>query len=368
MNIIKNNSLILIIISMITIQTVQAIEIINNKDISLKINGSIQSLNHYNNKSKEDKILSIIINGKTKKKNNITTFGKIEETINLNNKINKNLNTKLAYIGISHDYLGKIKYGKDYENTNKTLSYTYDIFPYNKSKLIIDNTLTGINNNIFTYEKKINFSKNVPFFKGITILGQYQGIINNKNKNNTIKTTQSGWGTTYNLLTKYGIEISTSYGKKINNKINKDKEQINNVNSELSEIWTTGIKYNIKNIYLASTYSEGNNSIPIYNLINKKNNFKNNYKLSKKNINISIVGKYDFKSGLSPIIGYVQTTIFSPNNNSYSKKDIEKYFDIGLTYKFNKSLNGYIDYKIDQLPKINNKKDNIISVGLTYKF
>ncbi len=363
MNIIKKKFFISIIIFAIMMQISNATQIINNKEISINMNGLISNSYSLNKKKNYDTSIILSFYGKTKKNKNINTFAKLVKIIktNINNKIKNNINTKLAYIGIKHNLLGKISYGKNYENLNKTLSYTNKILSINKSK--INNIIKNINNNLITYKKKFNF-KNNKILKNIIFISQYQ-IKNNKKyyKNNIFNNFNNGLGITYNISTKYGIDISTSYNKKIyDNKINN--YNINkNILSPIKNIWSTGIKYKTNKFYLGTTYIQGKNLI-------KNNNYKN--KNNKKITNINIVAKYNPSSKFSTFLGYVQTTLKS---NILSKNtkiiDIEKYFSIGTIYKFNKSFNGYINYKIDKINNLNKKQFNNndkLFIGFSYKF
>ncbi len=360
MNIIKKNSLILIIISLLIIQTSKSITILKNKNILLNFNSLL--LTKYSNKNNKNKIkyLSFIINGKKKINSNIITYGKIKTTLKINkekkSKIN-NIKTNLFYIGIKNNCLGEINYGKNYENINNTLSYT-NIFPYNLNNN--NNNIAEINNNLITYKKKINLKKNIPIFKNIKFILQYQKNNNSNNPiNNIIKFSENGWGTTYSLKTKYGLELSTSYSLKkynIKKNIKFKKNNFQNNNYIKKNIWSTGIKYNLNKLYLGTTYTQGNNLIN--NLIINKNN-------NKKDYYFNTIIKYTFKSGFTPILGYTQTKTHNINKNK-NLINIEKYFNISTIYKFNKSLIGYINYKINQLN--NNYNNNIMSLGFIFKF
>lgn len=353
MNIIKKKIFIPIIILIMTIKSIYASNIINNKNISLKLNGTINNSYLLNKKNNYNNIISLIIKGKIKKNKNINTFIKLEEIIKTNisnKKVKDNFLNNISYIGINHNKIGKISYGKNYENLYNTLFYTYDLLKSNKSKIISNNTITGISNNLITYSKNIKL-KNNPILKNIKIIGQYQI----RNKLNNIKSSKNGLGFTYKLLTKNGIEFSTSYSKKkYDEKIIK-KYNINNNLLTMNNAWSTGIKYKTNNLYLGTTYTEGKN-------INKS--------LNKNNLisNINILIKYKLKKGLNSTLGYVQTISSFKNIN----KDIEKYFNIGTTYKFNKSFNAYIDYKIDKIKNnLNTKKndnDDLLLIGFIYNF
>ncbi len=370
MNIIINNILILIIISILSLQTTKAFKIIKNKNFLLKINGSIESYQNFNKKKSNNNIYTTFkIYSKTKKYNNINIFSKLKGILKSKNQINKknnNFNIPIIYIGIKNKKLGTIIYGRNNEN----LYFTKNILKYNKNKLLNNNDLNNINKNILKYKKKIKFDKNNLILKNIIFTTKYKNNINNS-INNILKSNEKEFNISYKLFTKYGINLFTSYNKKINdikktNKYSTNIKYIKNIPSY--ESWSTAIKYNINNFYIATSYTEGNNLIPLYkNITNNKYNFIN------KNRNFNIIAKYNFKSGFSPIIGYVHTINISKNNKfSLNKKDIEKYFNIGTIYKFSKYLYGFINYKIDQL-KIKNKlnkykKDNILSLGFVYKF
>ncbi len=360
MNIIKKNLLILIIISLLIIQKSKSITILKNKNILLNFNSLLSTKYSNKNNKNKTKSLSFIINGKKKINNNTIIYGKIKTTLKTN-KIKKskidNIKTNLFYIGIKNNCLGEINYGKNYENINNILSYT-NIFPYNLN----NNNIIEINNNLITYKKKINFKKNLPIFKNIKFIFQYKKNNNLNNPiNNIIKFSENGWGATYSLKTKYGIELSTSYSLKkydIKKNIKFKKNILQNNNYIKKNIWSTGIKYNLNKLYLGATYIQGNNLIN--NLIINKNN-------NKKDYYFNTIIKYNFKSGFTPILGYTQIKTHNINKNK-NLINIEKYFNISTIYKFNKSLIGYINYKINQLNNNDYYNNNIMSLGFIFKF
>ncbi len=357
-----------------------------NKNSIIDIYSNIKILNLINiNKkhiTKENNIMTFGIKKKLFRKN-INIFSKLEGNLIKNNILNKknkniNLNINLSYIGIKFKKLGSISYGKNYNILNKTLKVS-NIFPYNNSEFIKNNIYNNSNNTL-TYKKKFKF--NNKFIKSINIETQYQGNNNtnylNKNLINNIK---KSWGIQYNYNTNYGINISTSYlNRIINNIYNKNNNNLifYNINNE-SKIWSTSIKYNVNNLYISTSYSKGINFTPILSII-KSSFYDEKIKqlfLTKNSENISVIIKYKFKN-IKTILGYIQTIAdniekVKITNNIYTPNsiDLEKYFNLSLIYKFNKSLNTYIDYKINQinknnLIKINN--NNIITLGLIYKF
>ncbi len=356
----------------------RAINIINNEDILININGSIETKNFLTkqNNKLDNNSISLEIDAKTKNKKGISTFGKLEEYININNLNKKNKNNyifnKLVYIGIKNNKIGNIKLGRNYSLIYNTLSYT-NISPYYKSKIFKENSLTGINNNTITYKKTFNINNKNFLLKKITLVGQYQGKNNIFNKD--YFTIKNGWGIRYIIKTNNGIEISSAYANQnINreNKISYNENILNKLRNNILSAWSTSLKYNLNKLYIACSYIEGNNLNLIKNIPN--NNEYNKYKFINKTQNINLTAKYNFETGFTPIIGYTQTIFKNLDKIKYHKyyvpynKDIEKYFNIGATYNFNKSFFGYIDYKINQLLKPNNCKNNDFTLGFIYKF
>ncbi len=358
-------------------QNLKASNIINNEDISININGIIKTQKIFKidtNKNQENSLL-LEIKAKSKEKENISTYGKLQEIINLNitNKENNSdyHKTKLAYIGIKHKKLGEIKLGKNYSVIYKTLSYT-DISPYFRSKIFKQNSLTGINNNTVTYKKTFISNNKKKIFKKITFTGQYQG--KNFILNKDIHSIKNGWGLGYNLSIYDGIKISSSYAHQnwIINKNNYYNQSSIKKDKNYSSAWSTSIKYNSKKLYIAYSYITGNN-LNIIKTIKKINDDDYIYnKTANTSENINIIAKYNFNSGFTPILGYTQNTAkyFNKEINLQQNIDIEKYFNIGATFNFNKSLSGYFDYKINQLPKDNIQTDcnNNFTLGFVYKF
>ncbi len=376
-------SILSIFILIFAIQTnSKSANLIDNEDVLIKVNGTIDTKNSFNKNSSKPENNSILleIKGKTKEKNNFSTFGKIEKIINTNKydirKKHENILNRSVYIGIKHKKLGEIKLGRNKSITYNTLLYT-NISPYFKSKIYKDDSLIGINSNTVTYKKKFIWNKKNNFIKNIILTGQYQDKSNTLDKN--LYYIKNGWGIGYNIKTNYGIEVASSYA---NQKIKKENNLeytnsiLNKFKNRFSSIWSTSLKYNFKKLYIAYSYLEGNNSSLIKNIINYKNNNKYNYITKTKNINL--VAKYNFKSGFTPIIGYTQTTSKNLDKIKYNKnyipynEDIEKYFNIGATFNFNKSFLSYIDYKIDQLDHSNdlnyNNNPNNFTLGFIYKF
>lgn len=124
-----------------------------------------------------------------------------------------------------------------------------------------------------------------------------------------------------------------------------------------AEAWATGLKYDANNIYLATMYSETRKMTPISGgFANKAQNFE-------------AVAQYQFDFGLRPSLGYVLSK--GKDIEGVGSEDLVNYIDVGVTYYFNKNMNAFVDYKINQLKsdnKLGINDDDIVAVGMTYQF
>ncbi len=354
---------------------------------NLKINSILNNKIKYN--IKNNNILNFSLSSKNIKINSLKTFAKINANINssiLDNKNKNNLinhfNINTSYIGIKHPKLGTITYGKNYNLIYKTLSYV-NIFPHNKSKFI-SNINYEILDNILTYKKKFKF-KNF-FIKNLKLISQLQ-IYNNRGNSlyGNLNSNDKIFSIGYKYKTNNGIKVSASYifikhKKNINNIKNKFLS-LNKFNKNAHAL-SSSIKYNIKNLYISTSYAKGINYTPILTT-SKSSVFDKTikkYNFAKESENISLILKYKFKK-INHIFGFIQTNVenidkIKINNNIYTPNniDLEKYFNYAFVYKFNKILYGYIEYKINLIQENNILKvtnldnHNVFNLGLIYKF
>ncbi|WP_395840449.1 porin, partial [Edwardsiella tarda] len=133
---------------------------------------------------------------------------------------------------------------------------------------------------------------------------------------------------------------------------------------EKAQAWTTGLKYDANNVYVAAMYAETLNMTPYGNdgIANKTQNFE-------------AVAQYQFDFGLRPSIAYLQSKGKQVGVNANQDKDLVKYLDLGSYYYFNKNMSAYVDYKINLLDgndafyKDNGiNTDNVVGLGMIYQF
>ena len=174
---------------------------------------------------------------------------------------------------------------------------------------------------------------------GLDLTLQYQG----KNEGREAKK-QNGDGVGTSLSYDFGgsdFAVSAAY---TSSDRTNDQNLLARGQGSKAEAWATGLKYDANNIYLATMYSETRKMTPISGgFANKAQNFE-------------AVAQYQFDFGLRPSLGY---------------EDLVNYIDVGLTYYFNKNMNAFVDYKINQLKsdnKLGINDDDIVALGMTYQF
>ncbi|PWU32230.1 porin, partial [Enterobacter hormaechei] len=97
------------------------------------------------------------------------------------------------------------------------------------------------------------------------------------------------------------------------------------------EQWSTGLKYDGNNIYLAAIYGEMRNAARL-----GSRGFAN------KSQDFSVVAQYQFDFGLRPSIAYYKSK--AKDVEGIGDEDYINYIDVGATYYFNKNMSTYVDY------------------------
>ena len=197
--------------------------------------------------------------------------------------------------------------------------------------------------------------RNTDFFglvDGLDLTLQYQG----KNEGREAKK-QNGDGVGTSLSYDFGgsdFAISAAY---TSSDRTNDQNLLARGQGSKAEAWATGLKYDANNIYLATMYSETRKMTPISGgFANKAQNFE-------------AVAQYQFDFGLRPSLGYVLSK--GKDIEGVGSEDLVNYIDVGLTYYFNKNMNAFVDYKINQLKsdnKLGINDDDIVALGMTYQF
>ncbi|EFE94862.1 porin OmpC [Serratia odorifera] len=338
-----------------------AAEIYNKDGNKLDLYGRVNAKHYFVHNSTSDGDKSYVrlgFKGETQINDSLTGFGQWEYNIQANNSegadATANTKTRLGFAGLKFGDYGSFDYGRNYGVVYDAEAYT-DMLPEfgGDSYSNTDNFMTGRSTGLATYRNRDFFG----LVEGLNIAIQYQG----KNEGREL-TRQNGDG--YGLSLDYqdiggsGIGFAAAYSD--SNRTSAQK-QATYGKGDSASAWTTAVKYDANQVYLAAMYAETRNMTPI--TVDSVKGFAN------KTQNFELVAQYQFENGLRPSLGYVQSK--GKDIEGIGDADLVKYVDIGATYYFNKNMYTYVDYQINQLSDDNKLKlsnDDIVAVSLTYRF
>lgn len=353
-----------------------AAEIYNKDGNKLDLYGKVDGLHYFSDDSTADgdqTYMRLGFKGETQINDTLTGYAQWEYNIQANNTEGSSNQswTRLAFAGLKFGDYGSFDYGRNYGVLYDVEGWT-DMLPefggdsYTKA----DNFMTGRANGVATY-------RNTDFFgmvEGLNFALQYQG--NNEGTGNGNEGTNNSKDRGVRNENGDGFGISTSYdfGMGISaaaayTSSDRTNDQVKNTTAggDKADAWTTGLKYDANNIYLAAMYSETRNMTPY-------GNGDNGNTVAEKTQNFEATAQYQFDSGLRPVVSYLQSK-GKDLDNGQGDQDLVKYAEVGATYYFNKNMSTYVDYKINLLDEDDRfYKDNgigtddIVAVGLVYQF
>ncbi|MFI8415716.1 porin [Serratia sp. NPDC078593] len=338
-----------------------AAEIYNKEGNKLDLYGRVNAKHYFihNDSGHGDKsYVRLGFKGETQISDQLTGYGQWEYNIQANNSegadANNGTKTRLGFAGLKFGDYGSFDYGRNYGVVYDAESYT-DMLPEfgGDSYSYTDNFMTARSSGLATYRNRDFFG----LVEGLNIALQYQG----KNEGRELQR-QNGDG--YGMSLDYqdiggsGIGFAAAYSD-ANRTADQKKSAIGK--GDNASAWTTAVKYDANQVYLAAMYAETRNMTPIS--VNSVKGFAN------KTQNFEVVAQYQFENGLRPSLAYVQSK--GKDIEGVGDADLVKYVEIGATYYFNKNMYTYVDYQINQLSDDNKLKlnnDDIVAVSLTYRF
>ncbi|WP_279051983.1 porin [Cedecea davisae] len=364
----KKSTLALVVMGIVAASASQAAEVYNKNGNKLDLYGRVKA-EHYlsdNNSVDGDGTYARLgFKGETQINSQLTGFGQWEYQVAAN-KVEGDPNTaktRLAFAGLKAGDYGSFDYGRNYGVLYNIGAFT-DMMPDygNDSYTRTDNFMTGRTNGVATYRNNNFFG----LVDGLKLALQYQGKNQNDGRDVT-KQNGDGFGTslTYDIADT-GLTVGGAYAN--SDRTNKQESGAYGQGTK-AEAWTTGIKYDKNNVYLATTYAETRNMTPISVPGSLANSASNVSGFANKNQAFEVVAQYQFDFGLRPSIGYVHSK--AKDIEGIGDADLTKYIEIGTYYYFNKNMSTYIDYKINQLSDSNKLKlnnDNVVALALTYQF
>ncbi|WP_370612317.1 porin OmpC [Citrobacter meridianamericanus] len=367
----------LVIPALLAAGATHAAEVYNKDGNKLDLYGKVDGLRYFSDDANKDGDQTYVrggFKGETQINDMLTGYGQWEYQVNANTtESNRNNNfTRLAFAGLKFGDYGSFDYGRNYGVLYDVEGWT-DILPEfgGDSYTYADNFMTGRANGVATY-------RNTDFFglvNGLNFALQYQGANEQAGDeqegtgNGSDRNVQNSNGDGFGISSTYDLGMGVSFGAaystsdRTNDQVNAGKAGGNVAGGDTADAWTTGLKYDANNIYLATMYSETRNMTPYGDsgVANKTQNFE-------------VTAQYQFDFGLRPAVSFLMSK-GKDLNATDGDKDLVKYADIGATYYFNKNMSTYVDYKINLLDeddsfytRNNISTDDVVALGLVYQF
>ncbi|RRO08852.1 porin [Pectobacterium aquaticum] len=366
----KRNILAVVIPALLVAGTANAAEIYNKDANKLDLTGRVHAGYTFNNQSTENEDNTnarLGFKGQTQITSDLTGYGTFEHQFDANKTEGRNGSagkTRKAFAGLKFADFGSFDYGRNTGVAYNGMAYT-DVLPETGGDSSITDTLTGRIGNAATFNT-------TNFFGLVDGLGFGLQYVAKDDEQGTSPTTglpvsvdrldrQHGdaWATSLSYDTDFGVGMVASYGA-------YDRTQTQNnvarsARGDRADVWSTGLKYDANNIYVAATYGQARNFFLTSDTVNT---------IADESKIFEVVAQYNFDFGLTPTIAYVSRKDKIDNvANDYAVK----YASIGGTYAFNKNFSTYAEYNISLLDKDQNKSfgqenSDVVNVGVIYQF
>ena len=367
----KRNILAVVIPALLVAGAANAAEIYNKNGNKLDFYGKMVGEHVWttngDTSSDDTTYARIGLKGETQINDQLIGYGQWEYNMDASNvEGSQTTKTRLAFAGLKAGEYGSFDYGRNYGVLYDVEGWT-DMLPEfgGDSYTQADNFMTGRANGVATY-------RNNDFFglvNGLNFALQYQGKNENagsgEGTNNGDRSVRNANGDGFGLSTSYdfGMGISAAAAYTSSDRTN-DQMTRTTAQGDKAEAWTTGLKYDANNIYLATMYSETRNMTP----------YGNGNGVANKTQNFEVTAQYQFDFGLRPAVSFLMSK-GKDLSKTDGDKDLVKYADIGATYYFNRNMSTYVDYKINLLDEddsfySNNgiSTDDVVALGLVYQF
>ncbi|HFU1212680.1 TPA: porin, partial [Klebsiella michiganensis] len=298
----KRKVLALVIPALLAAGAAHSAEIYNKDGNKLDLYGKVDGLHYFSDDSSKDGDQSYVrlgFKGETQINDQLTGYGQWEYNVQANNTEGADNQswTRLAFAGLKFANYGSFDYGRNYGVLYDVEGWT-DMLPEfgGDSYTQADNFMTGRANGVATY-------RNNDFFglvNGLNFALQYQGKNENagsgEGTNNGDRSVRNANGDGFGLSTSYdfGMGISAAAAYTSSDRTNDQMTQTT-AQGDKAEAWTTGLKYDANNIYLATMYSETRNMTP----------YGNGNGVANKTQNFEVTAQYQFDFGLRPAVSFL---------------------------------------------------------------
>ncbi len=367
----KRKVLALVIPALLAAGAAHSAEIYNKDGNKLDLYGKVDGLHYFSDDSSKNGDQSYVrlgFKGETQINDQLTGYGQWEYNVQANNTEGADNQswTRLAFAGLKFANYGSFDYGRNYGVLYDVEGWT-DMLPEfgGDSYSQADNFMAGRANGVATY-------RNNDFFglvNGLNFALQYQGKNENagsgEGTNNGDRSVRNANGDGFGLSTSYdfGMGISAAAAYTSSDRTNDQMTQTT-AGGDKAEAWTTGLKYDANNIYLATMYSETRNMTP----------YGNGNGVANKTQNFEVTAQYQFDFGLRPAVSFLMSK-GKDLSNTDGDKDLVKYADVGATYYFNRNMSTSVDSTINLLAEDDSFyttrctcTDAVAALGLVYQF
>ena len=348
----KRNLLAVVIPALLVAGTANAAEVFNKDSNKLDLYGKVVGLHYFSDDDSSDGDQSYArlgFKGETKVNDYLTGYGQWEYQFNANNdesEGDKGNKTRLGFAGLNFGDYGSFDYGRNYGLVYDAIGITDMLPEFGGDNGAADNFFAGRQGGVATYRNQNFFGLVEGLHFGLQYLGK-------NDRDDAQRSNGDGWATS--LAYEYeGFGIVGAYGSADRT----DSQQLlARGHGDRAEQWTTGLKYDANNIYLAAIYGETRNATRI------EDGFAN------KTQDFSVVAQYQFDFGLRPSLAYYKSK--AKKVEGIGSEDYINYIEVGAAYYFNKNMSTYVDYQINQIDgdnKLGVNDDNTVALGLVYQF
>ena len=337
----KKSALTMAISSLLLASGAHAATVYNQNDTKLDIGGRAQGAYYGtdNNSAEGDQsYFRLHVAGETKIAPEMKAFGFAEYNLPTSGSDNDEL--RYAYAGIKHDRFGAFSYGRQDGLFTKAVNNYTDVLPEWGGDGL------GKNTEVFGTGRTNGLAQYIYTYQGLTLGAQFTGNNDPQNSGRS-EITKSYSNNPYVDGTNWN-----STGSKEGFAFGGEKD---------AKLMGFGAKYAADNLYLAATYSHGEDHLFV----------KNGY--AEKMDGYEAVAQYTIGK-FKPSLAYLRTDV---KDGAHGIDDTyTEYVSIGAWYNFTDNFNAYIDYKLNLLDSVDGKSvnslgqntDDVVAVALQYNF
>ena len=341
-----------------------SIEVWNKDGNKVDFYGRVKAANHITDRGQKDEgddtSARLGMSGQTQITDGITGYGRWEYEA----KAGKNSNNEVryAFAGLNFGDAGSFDYGRN-DGVLKAITAYTDVLPEfggeaaNNSWNVLSARTKAVatyrNNNFFGLTDDLSFAlqyadngdnsytvdgkRSSPFFDEDGDLSGYKGDSREA----------YGANVQWNIFDT-GLTVGAGYAQTAGK-----SKYVEGGEVKKAKTWTTGIKYDNYNLYLAATYFQTK-----FNTWNEKGVDGERYD-NPKIKGVELVAQYgiDLEVGrLTPSLAYVQHKLSNIEDEYYDDKhkegrNLAKYISLGATYDLNKNFSAIVEYKFNLLDK-----------------